>query len=186
MKKNRIFKIVLIAIAGTLIPLVFLIISSMIIYGSNFPLVKLHYWKGFIEQRNGNLESAIKSYDKASELDNEYPTVYISRGSAYLDLKEYDKAIANYTIAIKLSPENEEPYAYRGRAYYEIDSLKNSKDDFDKSITLNKNFGYAYSNRALLKFTKLNDKVGGCEDLNKAAELGDDDAKSHLKDGVCK
>lgn len=186
MKKSRIFKIVLIAITGTLIPIILLVISSMIIYGSNFPLVKFHYWKGFIEQRNGNLESAIKNYDKVTELDKEYSTVYISRGSAYLDLKKYDKAIDNYTIAIKLSPENGEPYAYRGRAYYEIDSLETSKSDFDMAIKLNKNFGYAYSNRALLKYTKFNDKIGACEDLKKAAELGDEDAKSHLKDGVCK
>lgn len=186
MKKNRIFKIVLIAITGTLAPIVLLIISSMIIYGSNFPLVKFYYLKGFVEQRNGNLENAIKSYDKATDLDKEYPTAYISRGSAYLDLKKYDKAIDNYTKAIQLSPKNEEPYAYRGRAYYEIDSIKTSKNDFDMAIKLNKNFGYAYTNRALLKYTKLNDKVGGCEDLYKAAELGDKDAKYHLKDGVCK
>ena len=186
MKKPRIFKITLIAFIGTLAPIFIVIISSMIMYGSNFPLVKFHYWNGFLEQRNGNLENAIKSYDKATELDKKYPTVYISRGSAYLDLKKYDKAIENYTMAIQLSPENEEPYAYRGRAYYEIDSLKTSKNDFDMAIKLNKNFGYAYSNRALLKYTKLNDKVGGCEDLNKAAELGDENAKSHLKDGVCK
>lgn len=186
MKKPRIFKIILIAIIGTLAPIVLLVLTSMLIYGSNFPLVKFHYWIGFVEQRNGNLESAIKSFDKATALDKQYPTVYITRGSALLDLKKYDKAIYNYTIAIQLSPENEEPYAYRGRAYYEIDSLKSSKSDFDKAIQLNKNFGYAYTNRALLKYTKLNDKVGGCEDLNKAATLGDEDAKYHLKNNVCK
>ncbi|WP_163401543.1 tetratricopeptide repeat protein [Flavobacterium fluviatile] len=185
MKKNRNFKIVLIAITGTLVPIALLLISSMLIYGPKAPLVKFYYWKGFIEQRNGNLESAIKNFDKATELNKEYPTAYISRGSAYLDIKEYGKAIENYSTAIKLSPENEEPYAYRGRAYYEIDSLKNSKNDFDMAIKLNGNFGYAYSNRALLKYTKLNDQVGACEDLKKAAELGDSDAKSHLKDGVC-
>ena len=140
MKKNRFF---IIAILGTIIPILLVVISSMIIYGSNFPLVKFHYWKGFIEQRNGNMENAIKNYDKATELDKEYPTAYISRGSAYLDLKKYEKAVENYTMAIKFSPENEEPYAYRGRAYYEIDSLKNSKSDFDMAIKLNKNFGYA-------------------------------------------
>jgi tetratricopeptide (TPR) repeat protein len=89
-------------------------------------------------------------------------------------------------MAIQLSPGNEEPYAYRGRAYYEIDSLKASKSDFDKAIQLNPDFGYAYANRALLKYIKLNDKAGGCEDLNKAAELGDEAAKSHLQDGACK
>ncbi|WP_298392451.1 tetratricopeptide repeat protein [Flavobacterium sp.] len=186
MKKPRILKIILIAILGTVAPIVLLVLSSMIIYGSNFPSVKYHYWKGFLEQKNGNLESAIKSFDKATALDKEYPTVYISRGSAFLDLKKYDKAIANYTIAIQLSPQNEEPYAYRGRAYYEIDSLIASKSDFDKAIKLNENFGYAYTNRALLKYTKLNDKLGGCEDLNKAVQLGDEEAKYHLKNNVCK
>lgn len=185
MKKNRILKIIVIAITGTVIPILIFLILSMIFYGKNFPLVKFHYWKGFIEQRNGNLESAIKSYDKATELDINYPAAYISRGSAYLDLENYDEAIDNYSTAIKLSPENEEPYAYRGRAYYEIDSVENSKDDFDKAIDLNKDFGYAYSNRAILKYTKLNDKVGGCEDLKKAAELGFEEAKNHLKANVC-
>jgi tetratricopeptide (TPR) repeat protein len=186
MKKKKNLKIIFIAIIGTFIPISFFIISSMLIYGSDFPLVKFYYWRGYVNQQNGNLENAIKNYDKSTVLDKEYLTAYISRGSAYLDLKKYDKAIDNYTIAIRLSPENEESYAYRGRAYYEIDSVEKSKNDFDMAIKLNNNFGYAYSNRALLKYTKLNDKVGGCEDLNKAAELGDQDAKSHLKDGICK
>lgn len=141
--------------------------------GPFFPIVKFHYWAGFIKQSKGDLVGCIKSYNAANDWDKDYPTAYISRGSAYMDLKEYDKAISDYTMAIKLSPENEEPYAYRGRAYYEIDYLKNSKDDFDHAIRLNKDFVYAYSNRALLKYTKLNDKTGGCEDLKKAAELGD-------------
>ena len=186
MKKNRILKIIFLSFIGCTIPCLFLVGISMMVYGSNFPLIKFHYWKGYIEQRNGNLEESIKSYDNVTKLDGKYPTAYISRGSAYLDLKKYDKAIANYTMAIKLSPENEEPYAYRGRAYYEIDSLKNSKEDFDKAINLNKDFGYAYSNRALLKYTKLDDFSGACEDLKTAAKLGDEDAKTHLKDGVCK
>lgn len=184
--KKKTFKITTITIYRILVPLIVVVISFIMMYGSNFPLVKFHYWKGFIEQQNGNLNAAIKNYNKATELDKEYPTAYISRGSAYFDLKEYDKAIENYTTAIKLLPNNEELYTYRGKAYYEIDSLKKSKDDFDKAIHLNKDFGYAYSNRALLKYTKLNDKMGACEDLDKAAELGDEDAKSYLKDGVCK
>jgi tetratricopeptide (TPR) repeat protein len=183
--KNKILKIVLISITGALVPILLIILSSMFLYGTNFPLVKLHYWKGFIEQRNGNLDSAIKSYDKANELDKDYSTAYISRGSAYFDLEKYEKAIANYTIAIKLSPENEEPYAYRGRAYYEIDSVKNSKEDYDKAINLNKNFGYPYYNRGLLKLTKLNDKIGACKDLHIALELGDESAKFLLKEEVC-
>ncbi|MEO7978890.1 tetratricopeptide repeat protein [Flavobacterium sp.] len=153
--------------------------------GPFFPIVKFHYCAGFIKQSKGDLVGCINEYNAANDWDKEYPTAYISRGSAYMDLKNYDKAISDYTMAIKLSPENEEPYAYRGRAYYEINKLNNSKDDFDKAIRLNKNFRYAYSNRALLKYTKLNNKAGGCEDLKKAAELGDEDSKKYLENDCC-
>ncbi|RZK10615.1 MAG: hypothetical protein EOO46_10070 [Flavobacterium sp.] len=187
MKKNKkISKIILLSLAGCIIPIVLIIGISMVAYGTNFPLVKFYYWKGFLAQRNGNSESAIKSYDKVTALDPKYPTVYISRGSANLDLDQHNKAISDYTVAIKLAPENEEPYAYRGRAHYEIDSLENAMEDYNKAISLNKDFGYAYSNRALLKYTKLNDWTGGCEDLEKAAQLGDKEAKVYLKDGLCK
>lgn len=100
-------------------------------------------------------------------------------------MSEYEKAILNFTKAIKIDPNNEEAYAYRGRAFYEIDSLSQSKADFDKAIKLNSDFEYAYTNRALLRYTKLNDQKGGCEDLNKAAKLGDEIAKEHLRDGIC-
>lgn len=33
--------------------------------------------------------------------------------------------------------------------------------------------------------TKLNDQSGGCEDLKKAAELGDDDSKEYLENHYC-
>ena len=121
----------LIGLLGTLIPILFLVITSMFIYGTNFPLLKFYYQQGIFEQRNGNLTKAIKHYDKVIELNNTYTNAYISKGSSYLDLSEYEKAILNFTKAIKIDPNNEEAYAYRGRAFYEIDSLSLSKADFD-------------------------------------------------------
>jgi tetratricopeptide (TPR) repeat protein len=185
MKKNYFLKLILIGVFGTLLPILFIIISSMVIYGANFPLLKFYYWQGFYEQRIGNFSEAIKFYDKANQLDSTHATTYISRGSAYLDLKNFNKAILNYTKAINLDKNNEEPYAYRGRAFYEIDSLSKAKADFDKALKLNPKFAYAYTNRALLKYTKLNDQKGGCDDLKKAEKLGDEIAKEHLKEGVC-
>lgn len=185
MKKNRLIKYVLIGILGTGLPILFLTLLSMVLYGANFPAVKYYYWRGFYEQRIRNLDNALLHYDKASQLDSTFTLAYISRGSAYMDLKEYNKAITNYSKAISLEPDNEEPYAYRGRAYYEIDSLSQSKADYDKAIALNKDFVYAYSNRALLKYTKLQDFTGACEDLKRAAQLGDEAAKTQLNDGIC-
>lgn len=185
MKKNEVFKFTMMGVLGTLLMMIGLIGGSMVMHGRNFPLVKYYYWKGFVAQRTGDMESAIENFDKVNRLDANFAMAYISRGSAYLDLDQHKEAIADYTKAIQLLPEGEEAYAYRGRAFYEIDSLGQSKEDFDKALQLNKDFVYAYLNRALLRYTKLNDFEGGCEDLNIAAKLGDANAKEYLKEGYC-
>ncbi len=43
--------------------------------------------------------------------------VYFNRGVAYIDLKEYEKAIADYNKTIKLNRNYAEAYFYRGIAY---------------------------------------------------------------------
>jgi tetratricopeptide (TPR) repeat protein len=169
-----------------LICFIAVIIFFSIFKGPTFIFVKYHYYCGYFKLNSKKQNEAIIDFTKAINLDKSYQTAYISRGSAYVDLKQYDKAISDYSIAIKLSSNDPRPYGYRGRAYYEINNTKKSIADFNKAISLDKNFGYAYLNRALVKYTKMNDFNGGCEDLKKASDLGEDEAKEHLKEGVCK
>ena len=186
MDKRKVLLFLFLKIATCIICCVFVVIAFSIFKGANFPLVKFHYWKGYFSQRQGNLEYAILEYNEAIKLDQTYPTAYISRGSAYLDLQKYNEAIADYTMAIRLLPENSEAFAYRGRAYYETDSLKKSLEDYNKSIILDNDFAYAYCNRGLLKLYRLEDSNGGCKDLKQAVDLGDTYAKEHFeKEGNC-
>lgn len=97
-------------------------------------------------------------------------------------MKKYDLAISDYSVAIKITPNNPAPHAYRGRAYYETDNFEKSLNDYNKAIELDERFVYAYYNRALLNYTKLNEYSSACEDLKKASELGDLDSKQFLKD----
>ena len=114
------------------------------------------------------------------------PSTYISRGSAYLDLKKFKDAIDDYSKAIILNPTDARPYAYRGRAYYELaDTLKSLKD-YNKAISLDSKFGFAFMNRGLLKYTFMNDEEGGCADLKTALVLGMHEAKELLENGHCK
>ena len=50
-----------------------------------------------------------------------------------------------------------------------VEALK----DFDIAIKLKYNYGAAFVNRAAVKFASK-DKIGACEDLNKADALGDE------------
>ncbi|MFM2228987.1 MAG: hypothetical protein RL607_245 [Bacteroidota bacterium] len=183
--KNRLLKWLGLGILGTLLPTLALVGCSMLYFGPNYPKVKYYYWKGTWAQQQGDLKAAIIAYNSAIHYDTTHVVTYISRGSAYLGLKNYKAAIANYTKAIALSPSRADVYAYRGRAYYEIQQVKASLADYDKAIALDTTFGYAFANRGLLKYTLLHDFDGGCSDLYQAASLGDATAKQHLKEGAC-
>ena len=45
----------------------------------------------------GKIDEAIKNYTEAIETDNEFPDAYNSRGFAYCQKGEYDKAIADFS-----------------------------------------------------------------------------------------
>ena len=53
---------------------------------------------------------------KATRLKPAYADAYNNRGNAYVDLKQYDKAIADYTEAIRLKPDYAGAYYNRGLA----------------------------------------------------------------------
>jgi len=146
---------------------------------------KYYYYSGYFKQRGKNLTGAIEDYNKALQLNKNYQTAYISRGSAYMDLKKYKQAILDYSTAISINPVNPEPYAYRGRGYYEINDVAKSILDFNKAIQLDEKFGYAYLNRALVRYTKLQDYAGGCTDLKIASDLGESEADDYFKEGIC-
>lgn len=164
---------------------VVIIILFSVFKGPNFIFVKYYYYSGYLKHNSKNLNGAIEDYTKAIDLDKTHATSYISRGSAYMDLKKYNEAISDYSKSINLKPGEALSYAYRGRGFYEIGNLEKAIIDLDKSINLDKSLGCAYLNRSLIKYTELKDYSGGCEDLRKAAELGENEAVEYLKEGYC-
>ena len=181
MKKNNLFK----PLFSALLAFAIIIACFSVFKGPYFIVVKYYYTNGYFKQKTGNLKEAIADFTEAISYDKTHKNSYISRGSAYMDLKKYKEAIADYTTAINLDPNDAKPYAYRGRGYYEIGKAKLSLQDYSAAINLDNTFAYAYSNRSLLLYTVLHQYDASCVDLKKAAELGDEDAKGYLKDGYC-
>jgi tetratricopeptide (TPR) repeat protein len=96
--------------------------------------------------------------------------IYVNRGSAYKNLKQYDKAINDYNKAIELNPADADAYYDRGIIYYYLKQYNKAINDYSKAIELKPNFAYAYNNRG---FTYL--WLGKCEkaksDFDKAIEI---------------
>ena len=181
MKRSKILKPLILTIVAFAI-----IVGCISIFkGPSFIFVKYYYYNGYSKQKSKDLQGAIEDFTTVLGYDKAHTTSYISRGSAYLDLKKYKEAIADYSEAIKQTPDDAKPYAYRGRAYYELTDTLKSLDDYNRAISLDSNYDYAYYNRGLLKYTLMNDEAGGCADLKTALNLGMIEAKDLLEKGNC-
>jgi tetratricopeptide (TPR) repeat protein len=51
-------------------------------------------------------------------LDPKNALAYFSRGAAFNEMKDYDRAISNYNEAIRIDPGIAGPYYYRPRLYF--------------------------------------------------------------------
>lgn len=60
-----------------------------------------------------NTSGAIKDYDEAIKLDPKFANAFNSRGSAYFEKGQYDRAILDYDQAIRLDPKNPVPIRNR-------------------------------------------------------------------------
>ena len=79
----------------------------------------------------------IYELDAAIQRNPEDAKSYSTRGDAYLQKGEYDRAIADYNAAIKLAPKNSELYVDRGCAYLNKEDYDRAITDYDKAIQLN-------------------------------------------------
>ena len=94
-----------------------------------------HYDRGTNLAEAGQYEQAIVEFDKAIELDPNYPKVYANRGLAYSSLGEYDKAIADYSKAIELDSNYAKAYYNRGLAYKSQGREAEAIADFQRVVT---------------------------------------------------
>ncbi|GAB6391389.1 MAG: tetratricopeptide repeat protein [Treponematales bacterium] len=92
---------------------------------------------------------ANRAIDDLTEAIGLTPTVktYLYRGSVYIGLGEYDKAIVDYTEAIRLDPNAADAYNNRGVAYVEKGDNNKAIVDFNQALRLFPNYANAYNNR---------------------------------------
>jgi tetratricopeptide (TPR) repeat protein len=94
-------------------------------------------------------DEAIRSCDKALDLDPCYAEAYNNRGAARADANHDFDAIADYDKAIALEPDFAEAYNNRGLACAKIGRLTDAIRDYDKAIALKPDYAEAYECRAV-------------------------------------
>lgn len=131
----------------------------------------------------GELEKALKVYDKAIKTDHTAAVLYNARGLVYMDLKKYYDAINDFSRALELAPSFANALNNRGLAKYNLNDFGNALEDFNQSLALDSTLAVAYSNRGLVYLqTEEYDKAHN--DFLTATELDPDKAMYHYNLGV--
>jgi len=116
------------------------------------------YWS------KGDFEEALKVFEKALSLQNDYAVIYSNLGSVYLSLflksrdqNAHKKSIQNFKKAIELDPEYALAYNSLGSAYGQVGNWDEAIYYWEKALDLNPDLGYAQFNLGLA-FMKKGDK----------------------------
>lgn len=93
------------------------------------------YEKGVALRQAGQVEAAIAALTAAIE-NNPTPLAYFQRGKAYMEQKEYERAIYDFSEALKEEPDMRGVLFQRGKAYRKTGEKRKGHRDIEKSAKL--------------------------------------------------
>jgi tetratricopeptide (TPR) repeat protein len=126
------------------------------------------YFGGLQRQIAGQHREAIPYYDKAIQLNPRHAEAYFHRGSAYAELRQYQRAIQDYNEAIRLKPDVL-AYDSRGVAYVGLGQYERAIADYNEALRINSRFAQAYGHRGIA-WLYLKRDVQAESDFKKAIE----------------
>jgi tetratricopeptide (TPR) repeat protein len=130
------------------------------------------YSKGDTNYFANKLLSAADDFTRAIELSNNLKAEALDlRSSIYWMRKEYKKAEADLESLLSIDSSNYRIITILANAKVMLGDSSGVKNLFDAIIKREPENAEAYYGRALGRLVLLNDKKGGCEDLNKAEKL---------------
>ena len=84
----------------------------------------------------GKFRESAGAFTKAAAAGYDQKISYLSRGAAYLKLKEADNAIDDFSTAITLDERSPRAHYYRGMAYAQKKDYGRAVEDFSKALEL--------------------------------------------------
>jgi hypothetical protein len=128
----------------------------------------------------GYWRNSITLYDHTLEVTDSNSAIYHNRGVVYHRLGKYAQALADYTKAVEMNPRYGKAYVNRGIVYWNLGNYTQAIADFDKAIEINPRYGEAYRNRGMVNAI-LGNHVQAIDDITTAAQCGDEQARSLLR-----
>ena len=139
--------------------------------------------RGISYKEKGELDRALKDFNKAVELSPNFAEAHNNRGNVYRNIGDLSKAFEDYNTAIQLKLDFTEAYNNRGIAYGIKGQVDRAIEDFNKAIELNPAFADAYCNRGNAYLLK-GDLDKAIEDYGRSIKYAPKDAMSYSNRSV--
>ena len=124
-------------------------------------------------------ESAVETFDRVLEDDDNNLEAYYGRGEAYYQLEDFNKAVKDFDRVLEINVQDAQAYLYRGYAYAGLNKHERAIEDYSKSIDLNPDNANAYHNRGdAYRNIEASDKA--LIDYTVAIELDPDNAEVYV------
>jgi tetratricopeptide (TPR) repeat protein len=115
----------------------------------------------------GKLKDSIAAFTKAADAGYDIEISYLSRGAAYLKLREADEAIADFSSVIAVDEKSPRAYYYRGMAHAQKKDFASAVKDFTRAVELKPDEGtYLFARGASFMELGKNEEAG--EDFRNA------------------
>jgi tetratricopeptide (TPR) repeat protein len=124
----------------------------------------------FMHGAKGEFHLALSACNAAIAIAPKNPQNYVNPGSAYLMIRDRDRALEDFETAIRLNPDDGRAYFNRGLAHTLQGQRQKAIQDYSEAIRLRPRFAAAYNNRGYL-YELLGMRDEARSDYEKAFQL---------------
>src|SRR5688572_23749086 len=133
-------------------------------------------WEASLKKLNaGDLNDASLGFTQLINSGFANKEVYVKRGIAYYQLKEYDKAKSDLDEALKARINTTELFEYRGNTKYNLNDFQGATADLEKAVTLGAKSFDTFANLGNAKF-RMENYRDAIANYDKAIATGQADA----------
>lgn len=146
-------------------------------------LAELYIERGKTHYYSGDINKALKDFDRAITRNPEDAWAYANRAELLTELGDYDEAIGALNKSIEIDSETAEFHSMLGRAYEDSGEIEAAVDAYTAAILLDLNNITFYQNRARVH-EAAGDPNKAVKDLKRAITINPDDPVSHNNLGL--
>jgi protein O-GlcNAc transferase len=128
-------------------------------------------------------DDALRSYERALEINRNFPDAYYNQGNARKELKRYSEALESYERALNIKPDYAEAHINRGIALQALERVDDALDSYERALKIRPDYAEAHYNRgvALWELRRFEEALNSHE---RALEIKPDYAEAHNNRGV--